>query len=79
MTESEKAVSELCFALRRIDYQRAIRAIVALQETRTIGRLRAEKLSIALGTLRHVIDAFPKTHLRQLTKPDSYFGWSRDM
>jgi hypothetical protein len=49
MTESEHAVEELRLALGPIDFMRATRAAIALQETRTIDRVSAERLIVALG------------------------------
>jgi len=60
MTDSERAVEELRLALGQIDFIRATRAAIALQKTRTIDRVRAERLVSALGTIRDVMNSFPK-------------------
>lgn len=60
MTDSERAVEELRLALGRIDFMRATRAAVALQETGTIDSTHARLLVSALGTIRDVLNSFPK-------------------
>ncbi|MGB8413776.1 MAG: hypothetical protein WCE23_13220 [Candidatus Binatus sp.] len=60
MTDSEHAVEELRLALGPIDFIRATRAAIALQETRTIDSTNAERLVSALGTIRDVLNSFPK-------------------
>lgn len=61
MNESEQAVEELRLALGTIDFNRANRAAIALQKTRTIDFNRAQQLMGALGVLRDVVNSFPKT------------------
>jgi len=60
MTDSERAVEELRLALGEIDYIRATRAVIALQETKTIDRLHAEQLQRALGVIRDTVNSFRK-------------------
>jgi len=61
MTQSERAVEELRLAIGHFDFLRATKAAVALQETRTIDGNRAQRLISALGTIRDVMNSFPKT------------------
>jgi hypothetical protein len=60
MTASERAVEELRQALGGFDFLRATRAAIELQETGTIDRLRGERLVSALGTIRDVMNSFPR-------------------
>jgi hypothetical protein len=60
MTDSERAVEELRLALGTIDFIRATRAAVALQDTRTIDYERGKRLVSALGTIRDVMNSFPE-------------------
>src|SRR5271170_987955 len=70
MTESETAVNELRLALGEIDYQRALRALIDLQKTGTIGFNRAGQLSGALGVVRNVVNSLTSKDLMELaTQP----------
>jgi hypothetical protein len=61
MTDSERALEELRLALGAIDFLRAQRAVDALQRTGTLDLTRAQMLSRALGTIRDVMNSFPKS------------------
>jgi hypothetical protein len=60
MTDSERAVEELRLALGPVDFMRATRAAIALHETGTIDSTKERLLVSALGTIRDVMNSFPK-------------------
>jgi hypothetical protein len=71
MTNSETAVNDLRLALGEVDYERAIRAFIDLQQTGTIDFNRAGQLCSALGVVRKLLDSLTSDDDAELDTADA--------